>query len=73
VDDPDKARSVLRATLGVTSTVVGARRLVLESHLDESNAVARVLVESGLELYDLHRQETTLEDYFIRLVGGNND
>jgi len=45
-------------------------RLILDSHLDKSNEIARALVNGGVELYGLHRRETTLEEYFVRLVGG---
>lgn len=32
--------------------------------------LARTMVDSGLELYDLHLCEDTLEDYFKRVTGG---
>ena len=69
VDDVIKAHAVLKA-LGLKSTVVNGNRLTLESHLDKSHRIARTLFGSGVEVYDLHRQETTLEEYFMNLIGG---
>ncbi|MCL1846896.1 MAG: ABC transporter ATP-binding protein [Coriobacteriia bacterium] len=48
-----------------------ASQLKLTTHLDQSHLIARTLIDSGVELYDLHRQETTLEEYFVRLIGGD--
>ena len=72
VDDIPKAQSVLRA-LGITDAAEENNRLTLQSHLDRSNDIARALVNGGVELYDLHRRETTLEEYFMRLTGGGYD
>jgi ABC-2 type transport system ATP-binding protein len=47
-------------------------RLILESHLDEPNLIARTLIEGGVELYRISPRETTLEEYFMGLIGGGN-
>jgi ABC-2 type transport system ATP-binding protein len=73
VDDEAKAQAVIRSALGVIPVPLGMGRLLLESHLEDSNKIAHALVSGGVELYDLHRKETTLEEYFIGLVGGQND
>ena len=72
VDDTPKARKTLKA-MGVEDISSDGSRLTLTSHLDSSNEIARAMVNAGVELYDLHRQETTLEEYFIRLVGGGQN
>ena len=69
VDDAAKARDVLGAA-GIECMTTGDGRLTLDSHLDTSNKIARALIRGGVEVYDLHRQETTLEEYFMRLIGG---
>jgi ABC-2 type transport system ATP-binding protein len=71
IDDISKAQTVLNL-MGIESVVENSKRLVLHSHLDRSNEVARALINGGVELHDLHRQETTLEEYFMRLVGGQD-
>lgn len=63
VDDAVKAQTVLKF-FGIENVAVNGKRLTLESFLDKSNEIARALVNGGVELYDLHRQETTLEEYF---------
>jgi ABC-2 type transport system ATP-binding protein len=70
VDDVAKAQGILQAELGAVVAETDGRRMVLTSHLDEPNKVARALVSGGVEVYELQRRETTLEEYFIELVGG---
>ena len=69
VDYAPKAQAVLQS-LGIEIASVNNNRLTLNAHLDKSNEVVRALIGGGVELYDLHRQETTLEDYFMHLIGG---
>jgi len=70
-DDVLKAKAVL-GTLGIDDVSVNGDRLTLDSHLDRTNEIAYALIHNGVQLYDLHRQETTLEEYFVRLVGGQD-
>jgi ABC-2 type transport system ATP-binding protein len=72
VDDIAKAQEILKS-MGIDNAAVDDNRLTLETHLDKSDEIARALINSGVKLYDLHRQETTLEEYFMRLIGGKQD
>ena len=72
VNDAPRAQAVL-GSLGMGEVSVAGNRLTLESNLDRSNEIARALIANGVEVYDLHRQETTLEEYFMRLVGGGQN
>jgi len=67
VDDVYKAIGALRL-LGIENISSNGRRLTLDSHIDRANEIALALINGGVELYDLHRRETTLEEYFINLV-----
>jgi ABC-2 type transport system ATP-binding protein len=68
VNDLVKAQAALKAWGAESESENG--KLVLQAQLERSHEIARVLINSGVDVYDLHRQETTLEEYFIRLVGG---
>jgi len=76
VDNVEKAQAVLKALgiigIDVDASASGGNRLALDSHLDAASDIARALVNGGVRLYDLHRQEATLEEYFVRLVGGQD-
>ena len=72
VNDAQKSQAALK-TIGIENISVNGNRLTLDSHLDQSDYIARTLIGSGVELYDLHRQETTLEEYFVRLTGGGQN
>ena len=68
VSNIQKAQKVLQS-IGISDAVADGNRLRLGFHLDRSNEIARTLINGGVEVYDLHRQEITLEEYFMRLVG----
>jgi len=72
VDDVPRALAGLRI-LGVDDAAVDGNKLVLKSGFDRSADIARALVAGGVALFDMHRQETTLEEYFFKLIGGGAD
>ncbi len=73
VDDVARARALLEARKLIVSSA-SENRLVLRAAHERSAEVARALVEGGVDLYDLHRRETTLEEYFARVTkGAQND
>jgi len=69
VNDTSKAISILK-TVNIEDAQIMGNNIILETHLNEPNKIARTLINGGIELYDLHRKETTLEEYFISLIGG---
>jgi len=74
VDDKDKAIKLLETQLGAKNYSIGKNNeIVLSDYLDESDKVSRVLVENNLKLYAIKKQETTLEEYFFSLVGGDKN
>jgi ABC-2 type transport system ATP-binding protein len=72
VDDGNKAIAALQAKLSGLIADLNGNRLTLESHIDQPNVIARVLVSEGVEIFRLAPRETTLEEYFMGLVGGGN-
>ena len=70
VDDGARAQALL-AGMGVAVERDG-NRLTCTTHLDQSADIARAIVRHDLDLIDLHRQATTLEEFFVSLVGGTN-
>jgi ABC-2 type transport system ATP-binding protein len=72
VNDVARAQKLLKTKLNI-SAEVSDNQLFLKSHLDQPQQIAKTLVGGGLELYRLQRQEMTLEEYFMKLVGGHND
>jgi len=46
--------------------------IVLNGELDRSAELAALLVNNGIRVHDLHRKETTLEEYFMNLVDENS-
>jgi len=46
--------------------------IVLNGDLDRSAEFTELLVNNGVRVFDLHRKETTLEEYFMNLVAENS-
>ncbi|MDR0249260.1 MAG: ABC transporter ATP-binding protein [Oscillospiraceae bacterium] len=70
-DDPQKARLVVEG-MGAGDIAQNGSALVLSSGAERAGLYARALVESGVELRRLSAEETTLEEYFLRLIGGKS-
>jgi hypothetical protein len=68
-----RALLILQRELNTEEIAMDGNRLTLTAHLDEPGRIARALIDNGVELTELHRQETTLEEYFIKLVGGERN
>ena len=74
VDNPHLAIEILEKQLQTCQYIKSSHQgIILNDYLTEPDRVAKALVEGGVKLYELKRQETTLEEYFINLVGGNQD
>jgi len=75
VDNFDKAINILETKLKIKDYEKGKNNeIILNEYLTEPDKVSRLLMENDLKLYTIKKQETTLEEYFFKLVGsGNND
>lgn len=69
VDNTEKATYLLEDQLSSLDYVVnGDKEIVLSDHIDETNKIAKILVDGGLELYKLTPHQQTLEEYYLSLV-----
>jgi len=69
VDNPEKAAYLLEEQLTPLDYVVnGDKEIILSDHIDETNKIAKILVDGGLELYKLTPHQQTLEDYYLSLI-----
>ena len=72
VDNTEKAIKLLETKLNIQGYTKGKNNeIILNEHLDKTDKISKLLVENGLKLYTIRKQETTLEEYFINLVGGS--
>lgn len=73
VDNTDKAAALISEFMHTKNYMVSPQNeLILEDCAEQSNKIAKLLISHNLELYSLHKKETTLEEYFISLVGGQS-
>ncbi|MCO8287722.1 ATP-binding cassette domain-containing protein [Tetragenococcus halophilus] len=69
VDNPEKAAYLLEEQLTPLDYVVnGDKEIILSDHIDETNKIAKILVDGGLELYKLTSHQQTLEEYYLSLI-----
>jgi ABC-2 type transport system ATP-binding protein len=73
--DAAAAKALIESQLGLAASPTPGKpeALTLESGLERSHEIARLLVQNNISLFEMHRRENTLEDYFIRLIGGEKD
>ncbi|MDR1713134.1 MAG: ABC transporter ATP-binding protein [Coriobacteriales bacterium] len=73
VNSGEKAAAVLIEQMHIDQLSVHGNRLVIGSQLDKPNEMVRHLVQADVEVYSVMHQQTTLEEYFMRLIGGGNN
>lgn len=74
VNDTAKA-SVILEEIAKTKNyrIINQRFIHLEDFIDKPHEISRMLIENGVDLHQIVIDETSLEDYFLNLVGGNEN
>ena len=49
--------------------IIDGEYISLKNHMDESNLIAKIIVKSGLELFELSINNSDFENYFIERLG----
>ncbi len=71
LSDPGQAARILEEKFHTENfKVMDDRRLALYDVALPVAAINRVLIENGIDLYESHLYEATLEDYFKKVTGG---
>ena len=73
-DQPEKLASVLETQLGTTNyKVMPDKRIKLYDYLDNREAVSRAIFDNGILVTEFSIQGDTLENYFISVIGGEQN
>ncbi len=71
VSDTAQTARLIEQSLGTTNFHIEDDHTLRLYDLDiATNALVRLLVENGIEVFEVHTQNNTLEDYFKRITGG---
>lgn len=71
VDNSEKARYLLNEKLNIKAIdLIDNNTLYIYDYLDKPNIINKMLIQSGIELFFSDFNETSLEDYFLNLIGG---
>ena len=62
-----KALEILKASK--FDGIIDGEYISLKNHMDESNLIAKIIVKSGLELFELSINNSDFENYFIERLG----
>lgn len=74
VDDAKKAGFILTEKMHISNfTLDGEKTLKIYEKLDDAGSINSILVENGVKLNGLSVKNDSLEDYFISIVGGDNN
>ncbi|WP_083498265.1 ABC transporter ATP-binding protein [Tetragenococcus solitarius] len=69
VDNAEKAAYLLEEHFPSLDYIVnGDKEIILSDLIDETNKIAKILVDGGLELYKLTAHQQTLEEYYLSLI-----
>ena len=72
MDDAAKAVTALEKLEVRDLEVLTDGVIRLYSHLDKPQVISRALAEAGVALFGLNQRGSSLEDYFLNLVGGKH-
>ena len=70
--DNDAAMSALKG-IGINDVVEKDHNLRVSEQLDNSAAMARAIINAGVELSEIFVQGLTLEDYYLQMTGGEHN
>ncbi|MGL6186999.1 MAG: ATP-binding cassette domain-containing protein [Clostridium chrysemydis] len=74
VSDPKKSTVILEKVMRNTSyEVLNDGFIKIYKDLDKPEVINRNLVESGIEVYSIERVGVNLEEYFVDLIGGEQN
>ena len=74
VDDVNKACTIIEQKLKTADYKVNTKQeIVINDFVNRSDEIAKVLVDADLKLTKLQPVETSLEEYFLTLIGGNEN
>jgi ABC-2 type transport system ATP-binding protein len=69
VSDPEKAAAVLREKLQISDIEIDGSKIKIKDKNIDINLIAPLMVEENIWLSLLTEEHTTLEDYFLGLIG----
>ncbi len=71
VNDDKSAVTILENDIKIKDyMVLSPNNIRVYEMLDKSNYIAKTLISKGLEVYEVNVMNDTLEDYFVKLTGG---
>ena len=73
VNDTKKAEKIISKTIAKEDIVVKKDSIEIHSHVDESAKLNKELVENGVMVSALYPNFDSLEDYFMKRIGDNNE
>ncbi len=72
VNDPEKAISVLKEKMGISSLEVQDNSVIIYQILDKSVEINKVLEENEIIVQFISKEEGDYENYFIKLMEGGS-
>jgi ABC-2 type transport system ATP-binding protein len=71
-NDIDATTKLLQEKLGINSINIQDGRLKIDGEIKNAKHISKLIVDAGQDLFSIYRQEITLEEYFINMIGERN-
>lgn len=69
-DNLEKAKKIVEKSIDKKDVTINQNKLEISSHLEESASLNKKLVDAGISVTGLYSKFDSLEEYFMRKIGG---
>ena len=74
VDDKSKTINILNKIFNIENIkIIDENRIEINERLDNTNLINKTLIENNIEVYEIFKEESSLEDYYFSLIGGGKN
>ena len=72
-DNPNKAKKIISKNINAEDITIKNNSLEIHSHIKESGNINKTLIENGITVDAIYPNFDSLEEYFMKRIGDNNE
>ncbi|QQK08450.1 ABC transporter ATP-binding protein [Miniphocaeibacter halophilus] len=74
VDNVEKTRNILNDKFNIENiNITNHSTLIVNDNIDHLNIINKTMVENNIDVFEIYKRESSLEDYYFDLIGGKNN
>ncbi|HHX70249.1 MAG TPA: ABC transporter ATP-binding protein [Gallicola sp.] len=71
VDNVEKASNILNDKFNIENiNITNHSTLVVNDNIDYLNVINKTIIENNVDVFEIYKRESSLEDYYFNLIGG---